>query len=180
MIAARPPHKDPHPILDFEVRRDMLALALEDIPYFQASDLEYRLPGRSYSIDTFKHLSRTYENTVHFFFILGLDSFLDITTWKDYRELFKYTAFVVLNRPGYDSDGLADFIRDNISSDYRLNGKEDAYTHPVLQSIYYCDTTLMDISSTRIRSLVARNRSIRFLLPESVNSLIRRKGLYKE
>jgi len=158
----------------------MLTLALENIPYFQASDLEYRLPGRSYSIDTFKHLTQTCGNKARFFFILGLDSFLDITSWKDYRELFKYTSFVVLNRPGYHSDGLADFIRDNIASDYRLDSDEDAYTHPVLQSIYYCKTTLMDISSTRIRSLVARNRSIRFLLPESVNSFIRRKGLYKE
>ena len=158
----------------------MLALALENIPYFQDSDLEYRLPGRSYSIDTFKHLSRTCGDKARFFFILGLDSFLDITAWKDYRELFKYTAFVVLNRPGYDSDGLADFIRDNISSDYRPKSDEDAYIHPVLQSIYYCQTTLMDISSTRIRSLVTQNRSIRFLTPESVNGFIRRKGLYKE
>ena len=179
MIAARPPHKDPKPIPDFEIRRDMLSLALEDIPYFQASDLEYRRPGRSYSIETFKHLSQSLGDAARFF-ILGLDSFLDISTWKDYHELFKHTAFVIMNRPGFDAEGLDDFIRETISPDYRYNGNEDAYTHPVLQSIYYCETTLMDISSTRIRDLVARDRSIRFLLPESVRKFIQGKGLYKE
>ncbi len=179
ITTARPPHKDPSPVVPFDHRHHMLRLALENEPYFTASDMEARRPGRSYSYDTLNELRREYGPEAWFLFIVGLDAFLEITCWKQYREIFGQTAFAVLNRPGYEVRGLKEYIRRNVSEEYDYNEKEEAFLHPRLNAVYYCRTTLMDISSTRIRELVGKRKSIRFLTPERVAHYITEKGLYQ-
>jgi nicotinate-nucleotide adenylyltransferase len=158
----------------------MLELALEGEQYFVASDLENRRPGRSYSIETLKQLRQEFGPGVSFYFIVGMDSFLEITTWKNYRELFEQSAFAVMNRPGFESEDLETVIKKTVSGEYHFSARENAYIHPRFQSINFCRTTLLEISSTHIREAVAAHKSIRFLLPRAVERYILEEGLYKE
>jgi len=180
IAAARPPHKNPSPLIPFKDRHTMITLALREEPSFEASDMEYIRPGQSYSIETLKELREEYGRSARFYFILGTDAFREITTWKNYEQLFQHTSFVVLNRPGFEYESLESFIRQTVSSDYSFSQTENAYIHPLLMPIYYCKTTLLDISSTKIREDVKARRSIRFLLPPSVEKYILEKGLYRK
>ena len=148
--------------------------------FFVPSAIENERPGHSYSIETIRQFRQHYNEDTDFYFIVGMDSFLEISTWKKYHELFKESAFVALNRPGFHSGRLETFIREKVSSEYVFHGKENIFTHPELKPIYYRQTTLLDISSSRIRNIIANRRSTRFLLPEGVEQYIQEKGLYLE
>jgi nicotinate-nucleotide adenylyltransferase len=162
--AAFPPHKASSDVTPFEVRLAMTRLAVGRHPRLSVSDLEGRRPGRSYSIDTLRHLREEFGPERELYFILGLDAMLEIASWKNYRELFTLSHFVVLDRPGYDRGELGELLT--------------RQEHPGGYRVLFQATTLMDISATRIRNLVRAGRSIRYLLPEPVRRFILKNRLY--
>jgi nicotinate-nucleotide adenylyltransferase len=180
ITAARPPHKEPEPILPFEHRHSMVILAIAEDPYFEALDIENQRPGRSYSIETVREIKKAYDSETEFYFILGLDAFLEIFAWKNFLELFLHTSFVVLSRPGYQRRDVGPVILKSLSSEYRFDEGKEAYVHPRFKAIYYREITHLDISSTRIREYVKEKRSIKFLTPPLVEKYIWEKGLYAE
>ena len=99
--AADPPHKPGGSILAFEHRWRMLELATQGNPRFRLSDLESRLPGKSYSVNSLKKLSEEYGGKAELFFLVGLDAFVEVDTWWRFRELFELARMVVLRRPGF-------------------------------------------------------------------------------
>ena len=86
--AALPPHKDEKPVTSFQHRMAMTRIAVEGSPVLEALDLEGRRQGRSYSIETLREFRQTIEGSFGLFFIIGLDAFLEIGTWKEYEALF--------------------------------------------------------------------------------------------
>jgi nicotinate-nucleotide adenylyltransferase len=112
------------------------------------------------------------------YFILGLDAFLEISTWKDYRELFTLSHFVVLDRPGYDRDRLGELLRREVHEEFRPLAGEEGFLHPSGYKVIFQATTLLDISATKIRRLVRQGQSIRYLLPEAVRRYIIINKLY--
>jgi nicotinate-nucleotide adenylyltransferase len=112
------------------------------------------------------------------YFILGLDAILDIATWKDYRELFTLSHFVVLDRPGYDREHLAEVLCREVHPDFRPLPGGQGFEHPSGYRVLCQHTTLLDISATQIRRLVREGRSIRYLLPEAVRRFILKNRLY--
>ncbi len=177
--ASRPPHKNTSRIVAFIHRWKMLELALASNPHFGLSDIENRRPGKSYSVDTLRQLRHQYPGPDSLYFLLGMDAFQDITTWKDYRNLFELTNFVILARPGYNIEKTYDLLRSEISAEYRYSEKEKLFFHPSLCKVYFCQVTLLDISSTRIRELVAEGRSIKYLVPDSVKHYIEKTHIYQ-
>ena len=112
-------------------------------------------------------------------FVLGMDAFLEIETWKDFRNLFNYAHFVVIQRPGFPSDILESFLPTlGVSFDKRGQGG-NRFLAPSGYEVISMEATLMDISSTKIREKVAAGKSIRFLVPEAVRSYIRSNNLYR-
>jgi nicotinate-nucleotide adenylyltransferase len=173
---ALPPHKD-KPITPFYDRLAMTRMATQDSSFLEALDLEGRRHGLSYSIETLKEIRRLFQPEPELFFILGIDAFLEIKTWKEYKRLFDYTNFVIINRPGFPAKELELFIL-SLGVDFQ---KEDNSTFviPSGNILIHQKATLMDISSTRIREIVAAGKSIRFLVPESVRLYILEKELYR-
>ena len=112
------------------------------------------------------------------FFLIGIDAFLEITSWKDYKDLFHNTNFVVLNRPGVSFEDLGSFVFSLGVGFKELDG-QNIFTIPSGNQLIYKNATLMDISSTKIRNMVATGKSIRFLVPEAVRSYIMEKELYR-
>ncbi len=176
--AGHPPHKSTQAITPFEVRLEMSRLAVGDHPVMSVSDLEGRRPGRSYSIETLQQIRHEMGPTWELYFILGLDAILEIASWKDYRDLFTLSHFVVLDRPGYDRRRLEEVLLGEVHPGFQPLTGERGFFHPSGHKVVLQETTLMDISGTDIREMVRHGRSIRYLLPETVREYIITHKLY--
>ena len=177
--AALPPHKTGAEVTPFEVRLAMTRLAVGRHPRLAVSDAEGRRPGKSYSIETLRHFRKEFGPRAELYFILGLDAMLEIALWKDYRELFTLSHFVVLDRPGYDRELLGELLTKEVHPEFRPLSSGGGFRHPGGNLVLLQATTLMDISATRIRSLVRQGGSIRYLLPDPVRRFILKNTLYK-
>lgn len=172
-----PPHKYEKSITPFHDRLAMTRIAAQDSSLLEVLDLEGRRNGPSYSIETLREIHRLYKDNVDIFFIIGMDAFLEINTWKEYKNLFKESNFVVLKRPGFSFEELEPFII-SMEVGFKRMSDSNTFATPSGNLLIYKEATLMDISSTRIREMVAAGRSIRFLLPEAVRVYIIEKSLY--
>jgi nicotinate-nucleotide adenylyltransferase len=177
MIAASPPHKKPAAVAPFPHRFEMARLALKHVPYFVASNLEEARGGPSYSVETLRELHRHYKGQAELYFVVGLDAFLEITTWKEYPALFELANMVVISRPGYSWAKLRPLLKRELGFQRQA---ENVFVHSSGLAVYLQETTHFDISSSRVRSLLGEGRSVRFLVPEVVEDYIRRHHLYAE
>ena len=173
--AALPPHKDGKPVSSFEHRMAMIQLAVEGSPLLEALDLEGRRQGLSYSIETLREFRQLFKGNFELFFIIGIDAFLEIGTWKEYRALFDHAHFLVINRPGFQSEDLGRFLT-SLEVGFERDG--DKFVVPSGNHLIFREATLMDISSTEIRNRVAEGKTIRFMLPKTVRTYIMRNRLY--
>ncbi|MBN2125122.1 MAG: nicotinate (nicotinamide) nucleotide adenylyltransferase [Deltaproteobacteria bacterium] len=176
--AAVPPHKGKRPVTPFHHRLAMIRIAAGESPLLEATDLEGRRQGLSYSIETLREFHALYGAGLHLFFLVGMDAFLEIESWKEYQRLFDYAHFVVIKRPGIPSEGMEPFLL-SLDAGFRRKGRGPDFIAPSGNEILYFEATLMDISSTRIREVAARAGSIRFLVPERVREYIEDTGLYR-
>ncbi len=176
--ASRPPHKNSSKIVSFVHRWKMLELAIGDNPHFCLSDIENKRPGKSYSVDTLLQLKKIYPKPSSLYFLLGIDAFQEITSWKEYKKLFELTSFVILARPGYNISKTYGLLRSEISDAYEYIEEDKLFAHPTLENVYFCEVTLLDISSTRIRELVSGRLSIKYLVPDPVRDYIEKTHIY--
>ncbi|MGB4781688.1 nicotinate-nucleotide adenylyltransferase [Candidatus Methylomirabilis sp.] len=186
--AARPPHKEE----EFEAsalhRYEMVSLATVYTPYFSVSPIELSRPGRSYSVETLREFRKLYGEESVIYFIMGVDAFLDIATWKEARELLALAQVIVTARPGWRLDeversmtsehrqllGNPRFEYVNISDITRETAKAHHEPRPVL----LVEVVSLDISSSEIRQLVKEGRSIRYLVADTVAAYIGKNRLY--
>jgi nicotinate-nucleotide adenylyltransferase len=183
--AAMPPHKISADVADAADRLQMLHLALEDISGLKHSDVELKRSGPSYTIDTIEHFKHTLPDRCRIYLIMGMDAFLEIDTWKFYDELLLQIPFIVINRPnsggasnGFDWKLIENYLTSKISPDYSFAESQSCFRARNKQPVYFFEVTSLDISSTRIRSLINEGRSIGFLVPPKVAEFINLKGLY--
>jgi nicotinate-nucleotide adenylyltransferase len=165
--ARRPPHKTGRDLADAADRLEMVRLAISGHPAFEASDIELAREGPSYSLDTVKHF-RDEAGGAEIFFLIGMDSLIDLPTWYRIDELARLCRFVPFPRPGSPTPS-AEHLAPAL-------GMEEA--RAVLQRALPMPP--MDISSTEIRRLAAEGRSVRRFVPEAVADYIARRGLYRE
>jgi len=175
-----PPHKESEEVVFAYHRLRMLDLAVEDNPQFFTSDVELKRPGKSYSIETINHFKHTFGEELNLFFILGTDAFLEITSWKNYQELFSLCNFIVMNRPGYEVKELYQVIPTQVKKDFIYRPDEKRFMHSSHFSIYFMEVTPIDISSNSIRKLIRDGRSIKYLLPEEVENYVREHKFYRD
>jgi nicotinate-nucleotide adenylyltransferase len=184
--AAQPPHKTDRAIAPPANRMAMLNIAVANLDGLAVSDAEINRSGLSYSVETVDEFRQRFNGTANLFFILGLDAFFEIHTWKAYRHLFELVAFIVMSRPGSGSgqspparETLQAFLDARISNGYVFESETDGFRHPDLQPVRLFAATPVDISSTGIRKKIMRQQPFEHLLPEGVAAYIRRKGLYQ-
>jgi nicotinate-nucleotide adenylyltransferase len=170
-------------LLDSAHRYKMTELALSGNSFFEISDIEFKRPGKSYSVDTIEEL-RSIFHDANLYFILGIDAFLEIPTWWQPERLASLVDFIVISRPSYR------FI-DLLSSPYMHASKNDLEKLDKAELELYTTTLksnrvviafrvpLMDVSATEIRRRVREGKSIKYLLPESIESYIIANRLYK-
>jgi nicotinate-nucleotide adenylyltransferase len=183
--AALPPHKTREGVAPAADRLHMIELAVRGEPGLTASDAEIRRTGPSYTIDTVRHFYRQAADTAEIFLLMGLDAFLEIDTWKSFRELLALVSVIVISRPGGGgpkADGgaetLADFLRARVSADAAASASPASFSGTGIRGVNLFSVTALDISSSRIRERAHAGRSIRFLTPAAVCDWIQTKGLY--
>ena len=148
--AAISPLKKAAPVASGEVRLAMLQAAIKREPEFEVDECELLRPPPSYTIDTVEEIRRR-ECDSSIFCLIGEDNVKQLPRWHRFAELEKMVRFVVLDR----------------------SGKQPSHSYQLIHR-------RIDISATEIRRRVARNESIRYLVPDSVEEIIEREKLYRE
>ncbi len=175
----QPPHRAP-PVADARARLTMLRSAVgTDTRGLVVDNREMRREGVSYMVDTLVSL-RAALNDEPLCLVLGADAFLQLHRWRRWEEIISLAHIVVTHRPGWtlaaDAPNL-DPVLARLWRDCHVGDVAELAAAPAGRILQFTITQL-DISATRIRAMVARGESPRFLLPEKVWNLIRLQGLY--
>jgi nicotinate-nucleotide adenylyltransferase len=183
--AAVPPHKVQH-LVPASDRLAMVALALANRNGLEVSDIELRRKGPSYTVDTLVRFQRIAAGS-DLYFVLGIDAFLEIETWKDYQQLFRLAAFIVMTRPDHQGQlgwdrivrHLAEFLPARISAGYRPTASGNCFQDADCRPVHLANVRPIAISATDVRLRIANRAPIDHLVPASVAGYIMRKGLYQ-
>ena len=174
------PHKIGKPVTEPIHRYAMLALATQNDPRLSISTFELDAPDRRYTVDTVEHFQRTLGDSAELFFIMGADSWSEITTWREWNRLLGVVNHIVVTRPGYEIERA--HVGNEIASrivDLRASGASvDSVTQP---RIYLTDAVMKDVAATDIR-LVAREgrfEELAQLVPEAVAEYIVKYSVYQ-
>lgn len=160
--AAVPPHKLDKQISPAKHRYMMTMLATCSNPRFQVSDMEMHRQGPSYSRDTLAQLIEEHGSDTEFYFIVGADSVENLHTWNRIDELLTMCHFIGASRPGCMPD------MEKIAQRFG----------PLAEKIHCLETPELEISSTEIRHRVGQKRTIRYIVPETVEQYIYKEKLY--
>jgi nicotinate-nucleotide adenylyltransferase len=179
MPAANPPHKELEGDLSFAHRLKMVELAIADNPAFSVSTLEEERGGTSYSVHTLTQLRTLYPED-ELYFIVGSDSFQEISSWYRYAEIFSTCNIAVVERPGAEIKDLLTPLPVAIAAEFCYDSAEIRLTHRSGFSVYYLAGIPLAISSSEIRNLARCGHSLRYLLPERVAGYIEEKRIYRE
>jgi nicotinate-nucleotide adenylyltransferase len=153
VVSPQNPLKPSATLLNEYQRLNMVRLAVENDSRFNASDVEFKLPKPSYTIDTLTYLFEKYPKH-QFTVLMGSDSYQNLNKWKNYELLVKNYSLVVYNRQNFE-------VKDNVYNATILNAP------------------LLDISSTLIRNLIKEKKSIKYLVPNTVLDELMNNKYYK-
>ena len=155
------PHKIGRPITEPIHRYAMLALATQDDPRLVISTFELDAPDRRYTVDTITEFQRRLGEGTELFFIMGADSWSEITTWRDWERLLKMTNHIVVTRPGYEVSPAPPGLSERV---------------------FFTDAVMKDISATNIRRLAHEGRvdELEKLVPKKVVDYIKKYGIYRD
>jgi GTP-binding protein len=172
-----PPHKDSSKITDAPLRFRMVEIALRGRDGLIPSAIEISRKGKSYTIDTLRELKRIYKNSM-LFLIIGVDAFLEIKTWKDWKSLLKDYSLIVVSRPGYKLEEAEKLIIEEGFSFERVNYFENKKINGKYPCIYLFEMDSPQISSREIREKVKKGESIEGLVLPEVERYIIENELY--
>ena len=181
-----PPHKHPDYLAPADDRVRMIRLALPGDARIHLSEIEIQRRGPSYTIDTVDAFRTRLAPGADLFLVMGLDAFLDIHTWKDHQSLLAVVQPVVVTREIANAEPEADpmtrmddFIRNQLSADYRLQDGENRWRTPAGRAIHHLSTRPVAVSSTMVRRRVREGKAITDLVPPAVGAYIERRELYR-
>ncbi|HET6256415.1 MAG TPA: nicotinate (nicotinamide) nucleotide adenylyltransferase [Puia sp.] len=156
VVSPQNPLKRSASLLNEYHRLYLVRLAVEGETKLRASDIEFKLPKPSYTVDTLAYLQEKYPNE-KFSIIMGSDSFQNLTKWKNHSWLLRQYPIYVYRRPEH----------------------EKLPTYPDARHVEIVDAPLLPISSTDIRSKLKKGQSVRYLLPDPVIEEIEKSGYYR-
>ncbi|WP_394130475.1 nicotinate-nucleotide adenylyltransferase [Shewanella maritima] len=167
-----PPHKNGAHV-STEHRIAMVKDICQQYPQFELCDIEIERDSPSYSVTTLGLLKQTYPQHT-FYFIMGMDSFVNLPSWYQWQSLFDYCHIALCARPGWTSP------TDNVM---QLQLHERICNNPTIQSdgghIFRVDAPMLAISSTEIRQHLQQNKPLSTWLAKSTQEYIEQYQLYR-
>ena len=164
MPAGEAPHKDSSAYAPAADRLRMCRLAAKNRPWLTVSDWETRQPGRSYTVETLRHLTAESPGT-QWTLMIGSDMLLTFDEWKSWQEILKMAAVCAVSREHGDTESL-------------LQKAEMLRTDAPYANITVCPVAAKPVSSTQIRTLLQNGEDASCLLPKNVVQYIYDKKLY--
>ena len=155
VVSPQNPLKPSSVLLNEYHRLHLVHLAVEEDLRLKASEVEFKLPRPSYTIDTLTYLQEKYPQH-EFSIIMGSDSFQNLPRWKNFELLVKNHPFIIYKRPGFEMP------------DDTWNAMVTVLNAPTLQ-----------ISATEIRDNIKAGKTIRYLVPDKVREEIEQNSYYK-
>lgn len=146
-----------------EDRLAMCRLATAENPFFDVSDVEVRRQGNTYTYETLRELRAHYPENVELFFIAGADAIITLGKWRNAAELTQLARFIAMTRPGYSQE----------------EAKRAVYVDGKRLDVDFLEVPGLNISSSYVRDCVAENRTIRYIVPDSVRDYIIAHKLYR-
>jgi nicotinate-nucleotide adenylyltransferase len=162
--AAVSPHKQHCQPVEGRHRLEMLQLAIESNFRFEVSDMELARGGTSYTFDTIQHVQADHPNA-ELFFIMGLDSLVDLHLWRNCDQLLESCTVVPLGRGGEDP---ADVVA--------KSGLSNGWKAKLLNRLIRIHE--IEVSASEIRMRIAEGLSIQTLVPPEVEMYIAEHNLY--
>jgi len=181
-----PPHKKSSSLAPAHHRFEMVRLAIQAIPAFKITDVEMRRPNKSYSIETVHELQKDLGPDAELFFIIGLDAFLELHTWKQAPEVLRACHFVVLARPGSTFTSLLkmpvlpSMDRAPLAALDTQRALQVDVPLPGGMSLILLSIPPCSVSASDIRHRIAHRLSVSNLLPDGVESYILQQHLYQQ
>jgi len=174
-----PPHRDA-PQVSAQHRSAMVQLAIADQPAFVLDDREVRQTAPCYTVNTLRELRAELGAAQPLCLLMGGDAFLQLHTWHEWERLFELAHIVVGYRPGFTLEERIHTATPALRQHYqqRLCSVDDLSQHPS-GGVVELVIPKLEISATLIRNRVAENRTIRYLLPNTVTNYIHQHHLYK-
>ncbi len=159
-----PPHKPTQDLTPIDLRLEMVRLAIARNPRFTLSRVDVDREGPTYTVDTIRLLRRQYDEKTELYFIMGMDSLVNLPTWHRPEELIHLCWLAVLNRPGY-----------------RVNLDELEKILPgVRDRVILIPSPSLEVSATDLQRRVQNGEPIDHLVPEPVAAAIYEHGLYSD
>lgn len=181
--SATPPHKQPGVVASAEERLEMVRLAVAGNPHFVASDVEVVRGGASYTVDTLEELRERLGPGEELYFLLGAESFAEVASWRDAVRLLRAAHFVVTLRGAQDGREVLEGLRATVEPleaglRFTPEGEESIRVSCSPWRIWLVRVRAFEVSSTAIREGLREGRSVRYLLPPSVEAYIMARRLY--
>ena len=181
--ANSPPHKRTRPIAPFDHRYAMLALATAGERRFVPSLMEAQENGAAdranYSIKTVRRFRRLLGARDRLFFIIGIDAFLEISTWREPEALLREAEFIVAGRPGYSLEDVAAALPASIREEGESPRRGATRVKVANAVIHLLPETRDRASATEIRAAAARGKKLGAMVPKRVAEYIEKMHLYK-
>ncbi|MFB3916976.1 MAG: nicotinate-nucleotide adenylyltransferase [Terriglobales bacterium] len=187
--AGTPPHKSQQPITPYHHRYAMLALATQGEKRFIVSGLESpeqaKSAGRAnYSIDTVRRFKQVLKPTDRLFFLIGIDAFMEISTWRQPEALLRECEFVVISRPGFSLADIGNALPERLRPPAEVVGamkKHAALGDIVLQGVtlHVVEGVHENVAATQVRTAAAQGRSLSRYVPAAVEEYIKKERLYR-
>ena len=156
VVSPQNPFKDKESLLNEYDRIHLINLAIENNKNLKASDIEFKLPQPSYTIDTLTHIKEKYPQH-EYSLIMGSDNLASIHKWKHYQQIIDNHELYVYKRRGFETSAYADNMR-----------------------IHRLNFPFIDISATFIRQNIKSGISMEYFLPEQVWEYIKENRLYRK
>ena len=161
--SSNPPHKKHKDKTDADIRVEMVGEAIKDNKKIILSTLESTHKTVRYTHQTLEYFTENLKNH-EIYYIMGEDSFMTIDTWRNYKEILTYNIIV--------------FARTSIDENSKLV-KKVQHIKKDNPNIFLIDILNINISSTLIRTLSKKNKSIKYLVKDEVDYIIKKRGLYE-
>ena len=156
VVSPHNPLKQKNSLLHERQRLQMVTLAIGDNNKMKASNIEFKLPQPSYTVNTLAYLKEKYPAN-DFVLIMGTDNLEGFHKWKNYEEILKNYELYVYPRPGATGGGLMDH-----------------------KKVKFVDAPLMEISSTRIRNAIKEKKDVRYFVPEAAWEYLKESHFYRK
>ena len=178
-----PPHKPHQDLAAATDRYEMVRLAILSDPSLSISDIEIRRSGKSYSVDTVRHLQQEYGADTALYFLIGLDAFVEFPTWHEPETLLNLCSFVVISRPGTTFQALSALpLIPRLPQESLVDldeGRRSRLDVPLGPHVLIClRLPPCDVSASDIRTKIRQGLPTANLLPPQVESYILQHHIY--